>query len=219
MRQTIAQRMTQSKTTAPHFYVTVEVNMAEALKMRDQLNALASEPDKISVNDLVIAAAARTLQKHPHFNASFRGDRLELHPDINIGVAVAVEGGLLTPTVPNADRKSLKEIAAESRGAAERARANRMRPEDFTPGTFTISNLGMFGVDEFSAIINPPEAAILALGAAVKRPIVVDDQVTIAPVMKATLSTDHRVADGAQAARFMQDLRKLLENPVNLLLL
>ncbi len=218
MRQTIAQRMTQSKTTAPHFYVTVEINMSDALKMREQLNALASEAEKLSVNDLVIAAAARTLRKHPNFNASFKGDHLELHKDINIGVAVAVEDGLLTPTLPNADQKSVKQIAADTKGMTERARTNRLRPEDLTTSTFTISNLGMFGVDEFSAIINPPEAAILALGAATKRPIVVDDQVVIAPMMKATISVDHRVADGAQAARFMQDFRKLLENPVNLLL-
>ncbi|MGE5139982.1 MAG: dihydrolipoamide acetyltransferase family protein [Rudaea sp.] len=218
MRQTIAQRMTQSKTTAPHFYVTVEVNMADALKMREQLNALATDAEKLSVNDLVIAAVARTLQKHPNFNASFKGDHLELHKDINIGVAVAVEDGLLTPTLPNADQKSVKQIAAETKGMSERARTNRLRPEDMTTSTFTISNLGMFGVDEFSAIINPPQAAILALGAATKHPIVVDDQVIVAPMMKATISADHRVADGAQAARFVQDLRKLLENPVNLLL-
>lgn len=218
MRQTIAQRMTQSKTTAPHFYVTFEINMTEALKMREQLNALSAETDKLSVNDLVIAAVARTLNKHPNFNASFKSDRLEMHKDINIGVAVAVEDGLLTPTLSNADQKSLKQIASETKGIAERARTNKLQPRDLTPSTFTISNLGMFGVDEFSGIINPPEAAILALGAAVKRPVVVNDQVVIAPTMKATLSVDHRVADGAQAARFMQDFKKLLENPVNLLL-
>jgi pyruvate dehydrogenase E2 component (dihydrolipoamide acetyltransferase) len=218
MRQTIAQRMTQSKTTVPHFYVTVEINMADALKMREQLNNLASDAEKVSVNDLVLAAAARTLVKFPTFNASFRGDKLELHSNVNIGVAIAVEEGLLTLALHDTDKKSLKQIAAETKGMGERARTNKLRPEDLGQSTFTVSNLGMFGVDEFAAIINPPEAAILAVGTATKRTIVVDDEIKIAPIMKATLAVDHRVADGAQAARFLQDLRKLLENPVNLLL-
>ncbi len=218
MRQAIAQRMAQSKAAAPHFYVTVEVNMADALKLREQLNALASDAEKVSINDVLIAALARILKRFPTFNASYRGDRLELHADINIGVAVAVEDGLLTPTLPHADHKSLKEIAAETKGLSERARANRMRPEDLTPSTFTISNLGMFGVDEFAAIINPPEAAILAVGAVTQRAIVVGNQIQIAPIMKVTLSVDHRVADGAEAGRFLQELKRLLENPVNLLL-
>jgi pyruvate dehydrogenase E2 component (dihydrolipoyllysine-residue acetyltransferase) len=219
MRQTIAQRMTQSKTSIPHFYVTVEINMAEALKMREQLNNLASEADKVSVNDLVLAAAARTLTKHPTFNASYRGDTLQLHANINIGVAIAVEDGLLTLALHDADKKSLKQIAGETKGLGERARTNRLRSDDLGQSTFTVSNLGMFGVDEFSAIINPPEAAILAVGAATKRTLVVDDEIKIAPIMKATLAVDHRVADGAQAARFLQDLKKLLENPVNLLVI
>ncbi len=218
MRQTIAQRMTQSKTTVPHFYVTVEVNMADAMKMREQLNALASDAEKISVNDLIVAAVARILAKSPNFNASYRGDKLELHANINVGIAVAVEEGLLTPTLPDADKKSLKQIAAETKGMSERARTNRLRPEDLTPSTFTVSNLGMFGVDEFAAIINPPEAAILAVGAVVKRAVVIGDELKIAPTMKATLSVDHRVADGAQAGRVLQEFKKLLENPVNLLL-
>ncbi len=217
MRQAIARRMTESKTTAPHFYVTVEVNMTEALRMREQLNAVASDADKLSVNDLVVAAAARTLTQFPNLNASFRDGSLEKHPQINIGIAVALEDGLITPVVHDADQKSIKAIAAESRQLSERARANRLRVDDLTGSTFTVSNLGMFGTDEFIAIINPPEAAILAVGAATKRPVVEDEQVQIAPVMKATLSVDHRVADGAQAARFLAAFRKLLENPMNLL--
>ncbi len=218
MRQTIAQRMTQSKTTTPHFYVTMEINMAEAMKLREQLNALASDAEKISVNDLIVAAVARTLPKFPTFNASYQGDKLDMHSNINIGIAVAVEEGLLTPVLHDADKKVLKQIASETKAMSERARANKMRPEDLGPSTFTVSNLGMFGVDEFAAIINPPEAAILAVGAVTKRAVVIDEQIAIAPMMKATLAVDHRVADGAQAGRFLQEFKKLLENPVNLLL-
>ena len=218
MRQAIAQRMTLSKTTIPHFYVTVEINVAEALKMREQLNAIASDAEKVSVNDMVLAAAARTLAKFPALNATYRGENLELHSSINIGVAVAVEDGLLTLALHDPDKRSLKQIAVETKGMGERARGNKLRPEDLGQSTFTVSNLGMFGVDEFAAIINPPEAAILAVGAATKRAVVVEDEIRIAPIMKATLAVDHRVADGVQAARFLQELKKLLENPVNLLL-
>jgi pyruvate dehydrogenase E2 component (dihydrolipoamide acetyltransferase) len=218
MRQTIANRMTQSKTTTPHFYETVEINMGDALKMREQLNNLASDVERVSINDLILAATARILAKFPTFNASYRGDKLEVHANINIGVAIAVEEGLLTLTLPDADKKSLKQIAVETKGMGERARTNKLHPEDLGQSTFTVSNLGMFGVDEFAAIINPPEAAILAVGAATKRAVVIHDEIRIAPVMKVTLAVDHRVADGAQAARFLQELKKLLENPVNLLL-
>ncbi len=218
MRQTIARRMSESKQTAPHFYVTFDIEMTDAMRMREQLNNLAAENEKVSVNDLIVAAAARTLAKWPVFNASYRGDKLEMHPSINIGIAVALDTGLITPVLHDADKKSLKEIARESRALVERTRANKMHPEDLTGGTFTVTNLGMYGVEEFSGIINPPEAAILAIGAVAKRPIVVDDGIRVAQMMKATLSVDHRVADGAQAARFMQDLKMLLENPVNLLL-
>jgi pyruvate dehydrogenase E2 component (dihydrolipoamide acetyltransferase) len=218
MRQTIANRMTQSKTTTPHFYETVEINMGDALKMREQLNNLALDVERVSINDLILAATAHILTKFPTFNASYRGDKLEVHANINIGVAIAVEEGLLTLTLPDADKKSLKQIAVETKGMGERARTNKLHPEDLGQSTFTVSNLGMFGVDEFAAIINPPEAAILAVGAATKRAVVIHDEIRIAPVMKVTLAVDHRVADGAQAARFLQEFKKLLENPVNLLL-
>lgn len=218
MRQAIARRMAESKATVPHFYVTMEINMGEAIKMREQLNALASDADKISVNDLIVAAAARTLTRFPDLNASYRGDKIEMHEQVHVGIAVALEDGLLTPVLRDAARKSLKTIARESKGLSERARANKMRPDDFGPGTFTVSNLGMFGVDEFSAIINPPEAAILAVGAVTRKPVVAGDAVIVASLLKVTLSVDHRVGDGAQAARFLQELKKLLENPVNLLI-
>lgn len=218
MRQAIARRMAESKQTIPHFYVTFDVNMTEAMRMREQLNALAPEGEKLSVNDLIIAAVARILKKWPVLGASFGGDRLQMHSAINIGVAVALESGLITPVLHDVDKKSLKELGREAHALVERTRANKMRPEDLTGSTFTLTNLGMFGVEEFSAIINPPEAAILAVGAVEKRPIVVGDEIRIAQMMKATLSVDHRVADGAQAAQFMRDLKTLLENPVNLLM-
>jgi pyruvate dehydrogenase E2 component (dihydrolipoamide acetyltransferase) len=217
MRKTIARRMTESKATAPHFYITVEINMDDAMKMREQLNGLAPETERISVNDLIVAAAARTLARFPALNASYREGNLEMHSQVNIGIAVALEDGLIPPVLRDADKKTLKRIAAESRALTERARANKLRSDDLGGGTFTVSNLGMFDVDEFIAIINPPEAAILAVGAVTRRPVAAAGEVRISSLMKTTLSVDHRVADGAQAGRFMQEFKKLLENPVNLL--
>ncbi len=217
MRKAIARRMAESKAKAPHFYLTADIHMEEAMKMREQLNSDASDSDKISVNDLIVAAAARTLARFPEMNATYRDESIEKHSRIDIGIAVALPDGLIPPVMRNADRKSLREIAAGSRELGERARAGRLRAEDLGSGTFTISNLGMFDVEEFIAIINPPEAAILAVGAVTPRPIAAGGEVRIARMMKATLSVDHRVADGAQAARFLQELKKLLENPVNLL--
>jgi pyruvate dehydrogenase E2 component (dihydrolipoamide acetyltransferase) len=217
MRKTIARRMTESKATAPHFYVTVEINMDDAMRMREQLNILAPEAERISVNDLIVAAAARTLTRFPALNASYREDNLEMHSQVNIGIAVALEDGLIPPVLRDADKKTLKGIAAESRALTERARANKLRSDDLGGGTFTVSNLGTFDVDEFIAIINPPEAAILAVGAVTRRPVAAAGEIRISSIMKTTLSVDHRVSDGAQAGRFMQEFRKLLENPVNLL--
>lgn len=217
MRQTIARRMAESKATAPHFYATVEINMEEATKLREQLNRLAPETEHVSVNDLLIAAAARTLARFPVLNASYREGGLEMHPEVNIGIAVALEDGLIPPVLRGADKKPLKTIAVESRALTERARANKLRSDDLGGGTFTISNLGMFGVDEFTAIINPPEAAILAAGAVTRRPVAAGGEVRISPIMKVTLSVDHRVADGAQAGRFLLEFKKLLENPLGLL--
>ena len=217
MRRTIARRMTESKAAAPHFYITVEINMDDAMKMREQLNALAPEGERISVSDLVVAAAARTLARFPALNASYREGNLEMHPQVNIGIAVALEDGLIPPVLRDADKKPLKRIAAEAKALAERARTNKLRSDDLGGGTFTVSNLGMFDVDEFIAIINPPEAAILAVGAVTRRPVAAAGEVRIAPLMKTTLSVDHRVADGAQAGRFMQEFKKLLENPATLL--
>lgn len=218
MRKTIARRMTESKATAPHFYITVEINMDDAMKMREQLNGLVPEAERISVNDLIVAAAARTLARFPALNASYREGNLEMHSQVNIGIAVALEDGLIPPVLRDADKKTLKSIAAESRALTERARANKLRSDDLGGGTFTVSNLGMFDIDEFIAIINPPEAAILAVGAVTRRPVAAAGEVRTAPLMKATLSVDHRVADGAQAGRFMQEFKRLLENPATLLI-
>ena len=216
MRQTIARRMAESKAKAPHFYVTVEINMDEAMKMREQLNRPAPEAERISVNDVIVAATARTLARFPALNASYREGSLEMHSQVNIGIAVALEDGLIPPVLRGADKKTLKTIAAESRALTERARTNKLRSDDLGGGTFTVSNLGMFDVDEFIAIINPPEAAILAAGGVAPRPVAAGGEVRIASIMKATLSVDHRVADGTHAGRFMQEFKKLLENPVNL---
>lgn len=218
MRQVIARRLQESKSTIPHFYLTMEIFMDEAMKLRSQLNAMAaSDAEKLSVNDLVVASAARILRKFPNVNAYYKGDRLEMHDAINVGVAVSVDDGLLTPVLHDADKKSLKQIAVETKEMAARARANKMKPDDLGPGTFTISNLGMFGIEEFAAIINPPESTILAVGVVKKVPVVIEDEIKIAQVMKVTSSVDHRVVDGALGARFLQELKKLLENPVNLL--
>ncbi|MBI4670042.1 MAG: 2-oxo acid dehydrogenase subunit E2, partial [Chloroflexi bacterium] len=219
MRQTIARRLLESKTTVPHYYLTMEIFMGEAMKLREQLNAMAAnEAEKLSVNDLLVVAAARTLRNFPNVNAYFKGDRIAFNEAINIGVAVTVDDGLFTPVLRNADQKSLKQIAVETKELAARARANKMKPDDLGPGTFTISNLGMFGIDEFAAIINPPESCVLAVGVVKKVPVVVNDSITVAQVMKITLSADHRIVDGAWGAQFLQALKRLLENPVNLLL-
>lgn len=219
MRQTIARRMVESKTQAPHFYITMDVDMGAAMALREQLNALLPEGEKISVNDLIIKASALALKRYPHLNGSFADHEIHLHEEINIGVAVAREAGLVTAIVRNADQKSLAQIAREAREVITRAREGRVRAEDMVGGTFTISNLGMFGVDEFIAIINPPQAAILAVGAVQRVPVVdAQGQLAVGTRMKITLSADHRVTDGAEAARFLQELRGALEQPMRLLL-
>lgn len=217
VRQAIAKHMTESKTTTPHFYISVSVNMTEPLKFREELNHQCPDSEKISINDLIIAAAAHTLETFPSFNASYRDDDLEMHPQINIGIAVTLEDGLITPVLREANKKSLKSIAIESKALTDRARKNKLQADDLGSGTFTISNLGMFGIDEFSAIINPPEAAILAVGAVAQRPVVIDSAVGFAAMMTVTLSVDHRVVDGAQAGRFLQEFKKRMENPSSLL--
>ncbi len=218
MRQTIARRMTESKQQAPHFYVTVEVDMTEAMRLREQLNAQLEEEARLSVNDLIIKAAAKALLKFPRLNSAFAGDRLRVFKAVNIAMAVATPEGLLAPVIHDAAGKSVFQIARESKELARRAREGRLRADDQVGGTFTVSNLGMYNVESFSAIINPPNAAILATGSVQRRPVVRGDQVVVADIMKATISVDHRVTDGAEAAQFLGEFKRLLENPVSLLI-
>jgi pyruvate dehydrogenase E2 component (dihydrolipoamide acetyltransferase) len=215
MRKVIAKRLAESMFTAPHFYVTVDVDMDAAVALREQLQR--GEDVKVTYNDLVVKACAKALTRFPMVNASWGGDKIVTHADVQVGVAVTIPDGLITPVVRNADRKSVVEISREVKDLATRARDRKLRPEEFTGSTFTISNLGMFGVTEFTAIINPPESAILAVGAVQNVPVVDEDGTLRAGHrMKVTLSSDHRVVDGAMAAQFLGEVRRLLENPVSL---
>lgn len=218
LRQAIARRMTESKTSVPHFYVTSDIDMEPALALRKQINALLLEEQKVTVNDMVVKAAALALQEFPNLNAAFGGDKIVRHNRIHVGTAVAVEGGLLTIVQKNTNLTPLAQIAADNRAMIGRARAGKVKPEDVEGSTFTVSNLGAFDVESFVAIINPPDAAILAVGSARQVPVVVNGQLAIGTRMKATISADHRVTDGAEAAQFMQALKAILENPLRLLL-
>jgi pyruvate dehydrogenase E2 component (dihydrolipoamide acetyltransferase) len=214
MRKTIARRLSESMFTSPHFYVTVEIDMDAAVALREQL--LKGENVKVSFNDLVIKACAKALTRFPMVNSSWGGDKITTHADVHIGVAVAIPDGLITPVVRNADRKAVTQISREVKDLAGRAKEKKLKPEEFMGSTFTISNLGMFDVTDFTAIINPPESAILAVGAVRKVPVVADDVIRVGHRMNVTLSSDHRVVDGALAAQFLADVRRLLENPVSL---
>jgi pyruvate dehydrogenase E2 component (dihydrolipoamide acetyltransferase) len=217
LRQTIARRMVASKQTVPHFYVTSEIDMAEAMALRSRLNTLVDEAGKISVNDMVLKAAALALTHFPGINASLGENVIVRHGTVNMGIAVALEQGLITVVVADADRKPLAQIAREAKDIVNRAKNGKARPEEMQGSTFTVSNLGMFDVDEFVAIINPPEAAILAVGSVREVPVVKNGQVAPGKTMKVTISADHRVTDGAEAAKFLQDVKKNLEEPLRLL--
>jgi len=216
MRRTIAKRLSESAFTAPHFFVTVEIDMEAAVSLREPL--LRAEDVKLSYNDLVLKACAKALTRFPVVNASWTGETIQTHAEVHVGVAVSLAEGLITPVVRNADRKHVVEISREVKDLAARARDKKLKPEEFMGSTFTISNLGMFDVTEFTAIINPPESCILAVGAVRKVPVVRGDQLAIGHRMKVTLSSDHRVVDGALAAQFLAEVRRLLENPAGLLL-
>jgi len=216
MRKTIAKRLSESKFGAPHYYVTVEIDMDAAVDLREQIQRL--EEGKVSFNDLVVKACAKALTRFPMVNASWGGDKIATHADVNIGIAVAIPDGLITPVVRNADRKSILDIAHEVRDLATRARDRKLKPEEFSGSTFTISNLGMFDVDSFTAIINPPDSAILAVGAVRRVPVVDGDTIRPGHRMKVTMSSDHRVIDGALAAQFLAEVRRLLEAPVALVM-
>jgi pyruvate dehydrogenase E2 component (dihydrolipoamide acetyltransferase) len=218
LRQAIGRRMTESHQTVPPFFITVRIDMAAAMELRQKLNALLPEEAKISVNDLIIRATALTLRQYPNLNATFAGDHVLRRGHINVGVAVGVEGGLLTVVVKDADRKSLSEIAAEARALIGRARAGKVQAADIEGSTFSVSNLGMYSVAHFIAIINPPEAAILATGQVQAVPVVKDGAVVPGLQMEATISADHRVTDGVEAAQFMQTLKQILEEPLRLVM-
>jgi len=215
MRKTIARRLSESKFTAPHFYLSVEVDMERAMEVREQLNQ--QSEIRISYNDLVIRSVASALKKHPVINASWLGDRIRYNHEVHIGVAVAVEDGLLVPVIRHADRKTLSQINGEVKMLAGKAKDKKLQPDEMQGNTFTISNLGMFGIDEFTAIINPPDACILAVGGIIQKPVVKNGQIVVGNTMKVTLSCDHRVVDGASGAQFLQTLKAILEEPLLLL--
>jgi len=215
IRQTIAKRLVTSLGPVPHFFLTTDIEMDRAAEMRRGINAL--DPDlKISINDVIIKVTAAALIQHPEVNASFQEKFVRYYEHADIGVAVAIEDGLITPVVRAADQKSLSQIAGEVRELAERARSKRLKPEEYTGATFSISNLGMFGIDEFTAVINPPEGAILAVGAMTPKPVVRDNEIVVRQMMRVTMSCDHRVIDGATGAKFLQTFKKILENPLYL---
>ncbi len=218
MRKTIARRLTESIGPVPHFFLTVDVDMARTMQARGSVNrTLEPYGRKISVNDMVIRATAAALRLHPAVNAAWTGEAIRRHNRVHIGVAVAVEDGLITPVVRDADRKGLAQIGEEVRELAGRAREKRLQPEEYTGATFSISNLGMFGIHEFTAVINPPEAGILAVGGVEETAVVVDGNVEVRPRMKITMSCDHRVIDGATGAKFLATLRQMLEEPATIL--
>ncbi|HTB06491.1 MAG TPA: dihydrolipoamide acetyltransferase family protein [Bacteroidia bacterium] len=215
MRKTIAKRLAESKFTSPHFYLTIDIEMDEMVKAREAINAVA--PVKISYNDLVVKAVAASLRQHPKVNSSWRGDTIRYNKHIHIGIAVAVEEGLLVPVIRFADGKTLSQISTETKAYAQKAKDKKLQPTDWEGNTFTISNLGMFGIEEFTAIINPPDACIMAVGGIREVALVKDGKVVPGTAMKVTLSCDHRVVDGATGAAFLQTFKQFMENPVLLL--
>ena len=214
MRKVIGQRMAEVKPGVPHFYVTVDIDMEEAVKVREQ--AKAAEV-KISINDLIVKASALALRRQPKVNVSLQGDRILQFHTADVGIAVAIEDGLITPVIRDADQKSLGTIGAEARELAERARRRALKPEEYSGGSITVSNLGMFGVDSFIAVINPPQASIVAVGAVAEKAVVRDGKVVARKMMSATFSGDHRIVDGALGAQYLQELKALLEQPTKLL--
>ena len=218
MRQTIAKVTSDSKRDAPHFYVTSDIDMTKAMELRRDTNDAIPAESRVSVNDMVIKATTIALKRHPKFNAFFRGDHLQMNPSVNMGIAIALDAGLIVPGISGCESKSLVEIAAASRDLIARANNGTLRNEEYSGTTFSISNLGMFDVDSFVAIIFPPHAAVLAVGRVKDQAVVRDGQLAVAQMMKSTVSVDHRVADGAEAAQFLVEVKNLLENPVSLLL-
>jgi pyruvate dehydrogenase E2 component (dihydrolipoamide acetyltransferase) len=218
IRRVIAGRLAQSIGPIPTFYLTVEIEMDTALELRKSINATVSEEQKVSVNDVIVKAAAMALMKHRFVNASYQDDKIRFYRQADIGVAVAIEEGLITPVVRGANFKGILEISVEIKDLAAKAKAKKLLPEQYTGATFSISNLGMFGIKEFTAIINPPESGILAVGGAVPTPVVRDGQVVVRNIMSVTMSCDHRIVDGATGAKFLQTFKQMLEDPAMMLI-
>ena len=218
MRQAIARVTSDSKRDAPHFYVAVDVDMTKAMSFRRDLNDELDAENRVSVNDLIVKASGIAIGRHPKFNSFFRDDHLQMNAAINVGIAIALESGLIVPGINGCESKSLVEIAAASRDLVSRANSGTLRNDEYSGTTFSVSNLGAFDIESFTAIIFPPHAAILAVGTVKEQPVVRDGELAIAQIMKATLSTDHRVADGAEAAQFLVEIKKLLQNPISLVI-
>jgi len=218
MRQAIARVTVDSKREAPHFYVAVDVDMTKAMSFRHDINEEVDTEQRVSVNDLIVKASAIAIGRHPKFNSFFKDDHLQMNASINVGIAIALKSGLIVPGISDCGNMSLVEIATASRDLVSRANSGTLRNEEYSGTTFSVSNLGMFDIDSFTAIIFPPHAAVLAVGTVKEQPVVRDGELAVARIMKATLSTDHRVADGAEAAQFLVEIKKLLENPVSLVI-
>jgi len=215
MRKVIARRLGESKFTAPHYYLMLEINMDSAIASRKVMNEIPET--KVSFNDLVVKASAMALKKHPQVNSQWFEDKIRVNHHVNIGVAVAVEDGLLVPVVPFTDQKSLTQIGAEVKDKAIKAKTKKLTPAEMEGSTFTVSNLGMFGISEFTSIINQPNSAILSVGAIIEKPVVRNGEIVVGNTMKVTLACDHRTVDGATGAAFLQTLRQFIENPVTML--
>ncbi len=218
MRQAIARVTVDSKREAPHFYVAVDIDMTKAMSFRRDLNDELDVEKRVSVNDFIVKASAIAIGRHPKFNSFFRDDHLQMNASINVGIAIALESGLIVPGINGCEGKSLGEIAVASRDLVARANSGTLRNDEYSGTTFSVSNLGMFDIESFTAIIFPPHAAVLAVGTVKEQPVVRDGELAVAQIMKATLSTDHRVADGAEAAQFLVEIKKLLENPISLVI-
>jgi len=213
----IASRLAESIGPVPTFYLTVEIEMDNALELRKAINAAGTEDEKVSVNDIIVKAAAMALMKHSFVNASYQDKNIRFYNQADIGVAVAIDEGLITPVIRGANLKGIREISAEVKDLAAKARTKKLQPEQYTGATFSISNLGMFGIKEFTAIINPPESGILAVGGAEATPVVRNGEITIRNIMHVTMSCDHRVVDGATGAKFLQTFKQMLEQPAMML--
>jgi pyruvate dehydrogenase E2 component (dihydrolipoamide acetyltransferase) len=218
MRQAIARRMTQSKTTAPHYYLTLDIDMTAALEFRSQINANATDEQRVSINDLIVKACAIAIERHPRFNAEFHDTGLTMHDRINVCIGIALDDGLIAPAVLDCQSKSLGRIAIETKDLVNRAKSGHLKADEYSEGTFTITNLGAYGVETLIGIINPPQAAILGVGSVMPKPVVKDNAVVVRQVMKVALSADHRVTDGAEGAVFIKEIQNLLEAPAALAL-